>query len=169
MTFPFLVGLLYTLAAIKSPDRAIAALQASGCVFLQIVPALAAAFGVMILLNRFVTPNYIKRFLGKGSSFRGVFLFSAAGILSMGPIYAWYPLLKDLREKDVSDLHLASFLGCRAVKIPLLPMMAGYFGWLFTLILTGLILFHSISTALVVAIGKKTASRTSDGTGNDRL
>jgi len=137
-----------------------AALKASGRVLLQIGPALVVAFGVMVLLNLLVTPAHIKRFLGRGTKAKGVLLSSAAGILSMGSIYAWYPLLKDLREKGVSDFHLANFLGCRAVKIPLMPMMAAYFGWAFTLILSALMVLSAMVTGFALSAFRGPRSQT---------
>jgi len=151
VAFPLVMVAVYGVVALVSPEHAMAALKASGRVMLQIAPALVVAFGVMVLLNLLITPAHIKRFLGKGTKAKGTLLSSAAGILSMGSIYAWYPLLKDLREKGVSDFHLANFLGCRAVKIPLMPMMAAYFGWAFTLILSGLMVLGAMLTGLAVS------------------
>jgi uncharacterized membrane protein YraQ (UPF0718 family) len=151
IAFPAVMLVVYGVIALVSVENAIAALKASGRVMLQIAPALVVAFAVMVLLNLVVTPAHIRRFLGKGTKAKGTLLSSVAGILSMGSIYAWYQLLKDLREKGVSDFHLANFLGCRAVKIPLMPMMAAYFGWAFTLILSGLMVLGAMFTGLAVS------------------
>jgi len=151
IAFPLVMVVVYGVLALARPDHAMTALRASGRVLLQIAPALVVAFGVMVLLNLLVTPAHIRRFLGKGTKAKGALLSSVAGILSMGSIYAWYPLLKDLREKGVSDFHLANFLGCRAVKIPLMPMMAAYFGWALTLILSGLMVLGAMFTGLAVS------------------
>ncbi len=150
--FPFVVALIYGAIAVVRPELALAALKTSGSVLLQIIPALVAAFAMMVGLNLLVTRAHIKRFLGKGTSVKGALLSAAAGILSMGSIFAWYPLLKDLRERGVSDFHLANFLGCRAVKIPLLPVMAAYFGWAFALILTALMIVEAVFTGLAVSL-----------------
>jgi len=144
--FPLIMALIYSVVALVNPEQAITAMKVSGKVLLQTAPALIVTFGILVLLNMLVTPAHIKRFFGKGMKAKGIILSSAAGILSMGSIYAWYPLLKGFREKGVSDFHLANFLGCRAVKIPLLPMMAAYFGWAFTLILTILMIFSALLT-----------------------
>lgn len=148
--FPFAMALTYGVVAMLCPERALAALRASGRVLLQVAPALAMAFVVMVLMNLLVTPARIQRFLGEGAKVKGGLLSAIAGILSMGSIYAWYPLLKNLREKGVTDFHLANFLGCRAVKLPLLPLMAAYFGWTFTLILSALMVFSALVTGLAV-------------------
>ena len=46
----------------------------------------------------------------------------AAGIISTGPIYAWYPLLKDFKEKRAGGSVIA-ILYNRAVKPFLLLVM----------------------------------------------
>lgn len=152
MLFPLAVAIAYALVAVKDWEKAVSALAKSGHVLLQIAPALLIALGVMVVLNLFVKPALLKKTLGKGTKVRGSFLSSFAGILSMGSIYAWYPLLKELHEKGVSNFHLANFLGCRAVKIPLMPMMAAYFGWVFTGVISGAMILASLVTACVVNI-----------------
>ena len=112
------------------------ALGSSGKIFLNIVFPLCVVFILMLLLNLFIKPAHIAEFFEKGSTIRGVILTMMAGTLAMGPIYAWYPLLKGLREKGLRNSLIAIFLANRAVKPVLLPVMISYFGWAYTLILT---------------------------------
>jgi len=151
MAFPFAMAFVYAVLCLVSPDRAFAALKASGRVLFQIAPALCLAFVVMVLLNALVRPSHIRRFLGRRVKVKGVIFSTTAGILSMGPIYAWYPLLKDLREKGASDFHLANFLCCRAVKPALIPLMVSFFGWSFTLILGVLTILSAMLTGFIVS------------------
>jgi uncharacterized membrane protein YraQ (UPF0718 family) len=67
-----------------------------------------------------------------------------AGILSTGPIYIWYPLLSDLKEKGMRTSFMGTFLYNRSVKLPLLPIMIYYFGFIYTLILTVYIVLTSV-------------------------
>jgi len=158
LAFPLGVGLVYGVIALAHPDRALDALQVSWQVLLQIAPALLIAFGMIVALNLLVRPAQIKRFLGRGTEIKGSLLSVVAGILSMGPIYAWYPLLGTLREKDVSSFHLSTFLGCRAVKIPLLPIMAAYFGWVFTITISLVMILGSLGTGAVVQLFDRPAA-----------
>jgi len=73
--------------------------------------------------------------MGKESGTKGWVLAIITGILSHGPVYIWYPLLKDLREQGMRTGLVAVFLYNRAIKIPLLPVMIFYFGIEFTSIL----------------------------------
>jgi uncharacterized membrane protein YraQ (UPF0718 family) len=90
----------------------------------------------MVGLNIFLKPPQVAEYLGKGATIRGKLLAAAAGIISAGPIYVWYPILKDLREKGAENALIAIFLVNRAVKPFLLPIMISFFGWAYVLILT---------------------------------
>jgi uncharacterized membrane protein YraQ (UPF0718 family) len=134
--FPAFVMAIYGMAFAIAPDRALQALTKSGNVFLTIAQPLAVVFVVMLVLNVFVKPVRISRFVGKGAGIKGMMLSVVAGIISMGPIYAWYPLLKKLREEGAGNAPIAIFLYNRAVKPFLLPVMIAYFGWAYVVILT---------------------------------
>jgi len=150
--FLVLVIALYGVITVAAPGRALAALEASGRVLLQVALPLGVAFVVMFLLNLLVKPAHISRLAGRGAGVKGVCLSTAAGIFSMGPIYAWYPLLAGLREKGASDFHLANFLSNRAVKPFLMPLMVFYFGWAFTLSLTVLTVIGAQAVAAIVGL-----------------
>jgi uncharacterized membrane protein YraQ (UPF0718 family) len=149
--FPAGVLVAYAVLLVAAPDRAAGALRASGRILLRVAFPLSLAFAVMFLLNFFIKPAHVSRLLGRGAGAKGLILSTIAGIVSMGPIYAWYPLLRDLREKGASKFHLANFLSNRAVKPFLLPVMVFYFGWGFVLVLNVLIIVGAWLTALAVA------------------
>jgi len=104
----------------------------------------------MFLTNQFFEARNIVRILGKGSGLRGWLLAISGGIISSGPIYMWYPLLGDLKEKGMKNSFIAAFLYNRAIKIPLIPMMVYYFGWSFTITLSIYMLLFSIVNGLLV-------------------
>jgi uncharacterized membrane protein YraQ (UPF0718 family) len=159
-TFLVSVFTLYIILFSISSARVVTALKMSGNILVQIAGPLLIAFIVMILLNFLSGHEKISRFFGRSQGIKGIAFSSLAGILSMGPVYAWYPLLKGLREKNVSDFHLANFLSNRAIKPFLFPVMVFYFGWIYTLILNLLILIGSLLTAKIVSIaGKRITQR----------
>jgi uncharacterized membrane protein YraQ (UPF0718 family) len=116
----------------------------------RIAPILLIVFIVMFFTHLFFEGQRIVRLLGKGSGFRGWMVAIAGGIASSGPIYMWYPLLSDLKEKGMKDSLIASFLYNRAIKIPLLPMMVHYFGWDFTLALSIYMVLFSVVNGVIV-------------------
>ena len=173
LLFPIFVLVAYGVLSILTPEQALAALRSSGKVCLSILPPLVMVFLVMLLLNLFVKPARIARFLGGGANIKSVLLSMVAGVISMGPIYIWHPLLKDLREKGASDTLIAVFLYSRAVKPFLLPVLIACFGWIYAGILTVLTLLASfingylINTLLKGDHNAKYKSETFGNTGGD--
>jgi uncharacterized membrane protein YraQ (UPF0718 family) len=104
----------------------------------------------MFLLNLFISPAHVSKYLGHETGFKGTLFSAIAGIVSMGPVFAWYPFLKALKEKGASDFHLANFLANRAVKPVLLPLMIAYFGWRFSMVFTVCCMVFALLTAFAV-------------------
>jgi uncharacterized membrane protein YraQ (UPF0718 family) len=142
--FPALVVIAYGVVFAVVPDKASLALKSSGNILVNMLIPLSLVFILMLLLNLFLKPAQIVKLLGRGAGIKGVMLSAAAGIISAGPIYAWYPLLKDLRQKGATNSLLAIFLSNRAVKPFLLPIMVSYFGWIYVLLLTVFTMIGSI-------------------------
>ena len=152
LIFPASVLAIYGILFIFMPDKILLALGKSGSIFISIIAPLSMVFLLMLALNLLLKPAQIVRFLGKGAGIKGLVLSATAGIISVGPIYAWYPLLKDLREKGAENSNLAIFLGNRAVKPFLLPIMISYFGWIYVLILTIFTILASIIAGYSIGV-----------------
>ena len=144
-----LVLLIYGGLYIVSPRKTAEALKNCGHFASQIAIPLGLVFVFMLFINLFLSPSQIMNFLGRKAGFKGLFLSAIAGIISVGPIFAWYPLLKNLRDKGASSTILATFLCNRSVKPFLLPIMVSFFGWKYVLILT----FFSVLGAMTVGVG----------------
>ena len=127
---------LYGILLFTMPEKAAPALLSSANIFRNILIPLCLVFAVLFSVNLFLKPSRVARYLGKEAGIKSMVLSAAAGIISSGPIYAWYPLLGDLRRKGACSSAIAVFLYNRAIKPFLLPVMIGYFGWMFTVILT---------------------------------
>ncbi|MBW2622437.1 MAG: permease [Deltaproteobacteria bacterium] len=152
LIFPGIVLVIYGLLFIVSPDKASRALSGSAGVLLKLMFPLGLIFTLMVVMNLFLNPAHIAKFLGKGTGVKGTILSAAAGIISMGPIYVWYPLLKELKEKGAANPLIAIFLGNRAVKPFLLPIMISYFGWIYVLLLTLFTITGSFVTGYLVGV-----------------
>lgn len=138
------VSVLYGILFLASSETAWLALRKSGLVLLKILPIIAVVILFTGLLNYFLQPRQIAGHLGRESGARGWLWALAAGVISHGPMYAWYPLLEDLRSHGMRDGLIVVFFFARAIKIPLLPMMIDYFGWGFTLLLSLYILLGAL-------------------------
>ena len=150
--FPIGILVIYGIFFAVSPDKAGQAIKSSGNIFLGMLLPLGLVFLIMLLINLFLKPAAVARFLGKGSGVKGIVLSASAGIISTGPIYAWYPLLKDLKQKGAGESSIAIFLYNRAVKPFLLPVMIGYFGWIYVVILTILMVLASVVVGFSVSV-----------------
>jgi uncharacterized membrane protein YraQ (UPF0718 family) len=150
--FPGIVFFLYVFLLIVAPEKAFMALKCSSLVFLRISLPLFLVFILMLMFNLYLKPADIARFIGKRSGIKGKFISASAGIISVGPIYAWYPLLKDLKEKGASNDLIAIFLSNRAIKPFLLPVMVSYFGWTYVGILTVFTIIGSLAVGQLIQI-----------------
>jgi uncharacterized membrane protein YraQ (UPF0718 family) len=133
-----------------APEKTIVALRSSAGILSHVLLPLGMVFLIMIGLNVFLKPPDLAKLLGKGTAIPRYLFSAAAGIISAGPIYAWYPILKDLREKGAKHSLVAVFLVNRAVKPFLLPMMISLFGWTYVLALTFLTIAGSLFVGFVV-------------------
>lgn len=126
------------------------ALQTSGSILYGILPVLALVIAMMVLVNYLLRPQQVARHLGAKSGAKGWLLASLAGIISHGPIYLWYPLLRDLQEKGMRPGLSATFLYNRAVKIPLLPIMIYYFGVTYVGVLMAVMVAASLAEGKLI-------------------
>ena len=150
LIFPGSVLMIYGIVFVISPAGAAMAFRGSTRILFNLMVPLGLVFSLMVFMNLFLKPTHIVRFLGKGSSNRGIILSAAAGIISMGPIYAWYPLLKELRKNGAANSLIAVFLGNRAVKPFLLPVMISYFGLMYVALLTLFTVSGSLAAGYLV-------------------
>jgi uncharacterized membrane protein YraQ (UPF0718 family) len=142
--------LIYTVVSIIDTEQVSEAFQNSGKIFRSIAWPMGLVFCSMLAINYLVKPAQIVRFLGDNAGFKGALISTVAGIISVGPIYAWYPMLKDVKEKGAGYFPITLFLCNRAVKPFLLPMMIAIFGWIYVVILTVLTMISSFIIAFVL-------------------
>jgi uncharacterized membrane protein YraQ (UPF0718 family) len=142
--FLLVVGLSYGAAFALAPDAALSALARLGPLLGGMLPALGVVFALLFLGELFLEPELVERHLGPDAGMRGWGLAIAGGVLSMGPMVAWLPLLAALRRRGTAPGLIAAFLYGRAVKLPLLPVMVHYFGLRYTALLVGALLAGAV-------------------------
>ena len=148
--FPLSVAMVYLALWLLSPEKTAAALEFSAGFFYHLLLPLVLVFLFMVVLNLFLNPPQFERYAKSGAGVKSRLLTATAGILSSGPIYAWYPLLKELRDRGAAPSLMAIFLVNRAVKPALLPVMISLFGWIFVLLLTVLTVSASFCVAFAM-------------------
>lgn len=128
LIFLGIVTSLYLVSFTLDGDAPWRALRTSEDILYGILPVLAVVVAIMALVNYLLKPRQVAAHLGAESGVKGWLLAAAGGVVSHGPIYVWYPLLRELQQKGMRPGLTATFLYNRAVKIPLLPVMIYYFG-----------------------------------------
>lgn len=142
--------LIYAVVYFLEPQKAIKSLKITGHLFVDLIPVLLFVWLIMALINYFLKPQKVKKLMGKESGWKGWLLAVVLGIISHGSVYAWYPLLKDLKNHGMREGLIAAFIYCRAIKIPFIPLMIYYFGLKFFIVLTIYMLIGSIIEGLVL-------------------
>lgn len=147
--------IIYSFLIIFKFDLGIKVIRQFLILLVKIIPVFILVIFLLFIFNLFLSPRKIAKLLGKESGIKGWLLAIGGGIISTGPIYMWYPLLKDLRDKGMRNAYLVAFLYNRAIKPALLPMMIYYFGFpLVTILCIYMILFSIINGLLVEKVIK---------------
>ena len=118
-------------------------------VIFKIIPIFVLVFVLMSITNYFVTPKFVSKHLNEKGVKKWIYII-IGGVLSTGPIYMWYPLLADLKNKGLSYGLIACFLYNRGIKITLLPIAIFYFGWKYVLVLSLAMIFVSIIQGILL-------------------
>ncbi len=116
----------------------------------QILPTLLLVYFIIFWFNLIISNKKIVSFLKQGSYIKKLIFSVVFGILSSWPIYLWYGLLKQLQNAGLSLGHIATFSYARAIKLPMLPIMIGYFGLKFSIIFVIVLFVFSFLQALIV-------------------
>ena len=148
----FLAGVLlvHGATALVEPDLARQALASFVTMLGEVAPVLVLVLALMFLAERFLTPARTRTWLGRGSGLHGWLIAVVAGVISTGPVYTWYALLAELRDKGMRTALVAVLLYARAIKLPLLPLLAHYFGLRYMLVLSLFIAGFSIVNGLLM-------------------
>lgn len=148
--FLLLVAGSYAIVAKTDPDLASRAFDLFAQIIVQVLPILALVFLLLLAADMMLEPEWIKHNLGTTAGPKGWFLASVGGVMATGPIYPWYALLHELRNKGMSPALIAVFLYSRAIKLPLLPLMAHYFGIVYTVVLCLCLLLFAVVTGFLI-------------------
>ena len=155
--FLFFVIIIYIVMFLFDGENSILALTKSYEVLLKLLPIFVMIIFITTIINYFVKPKMMIKHLSKDSGIKAWIFAILGGIVSHGPMYAWYPMLSELRQHGLKDGVLATFMYTRAIKVPFIPIMIDYFGVAFTIVLFIYILIGGILQGMIVeALSKKT-------------
>lgn len=146
----FAVAALYGLAAILAPTRALEAASAGARTFLGVAPIIIAVFSAMGLVQVFVDKQKLARYLGDRAGLPALLAAAGVGTILMGPVFVVFPLLKTMRDHGTSWAVITTTLTAWAVKLPMVPLEAGFLGWGFSIVRMTLTLLAAIIMGVVV-------------------
>jgi uncharacterized membrane protein YraQ (UPF0718 family) len=152
LKFLVAVIVLFILLSIFDFDNIPKIMDKLGTMSLKIIPIFILVILITAIINYFLKPKQIMKYFGKESGKKGIFYALLGGIISHGPMYAWYPMLDDMRKHGLKFGLIATFMYARAVKIPLLPFMIGLFGMTFAIIVNLYILIFALLQGKIIDI-----------------
>jgi uncharacterized membrane protein YraQ (UPF0718 family) len=153
--FLSVVVVLYTVLLLTDRTSTLLALQKGASILLSLLPLFLLIITLTALINYFLKPKQIIKHFGEESGVKGVLYALVGGIISHGPMYAWFAMLQDMRSHGLKDGLIAVFMYARAVKLPLLPFMVDLFGLMFTIIMTLYILIAAVLQGKVIDVVMK--------------
>ena len=139
----------YVVLYIVSPDKTLDALLYVLNIIKEILPILLMVY-VFMLAFSFINEKKLRATIEKAPMALKYVLMGALGTLSHGPIYAWYPFLKDLNEKGLSQGTVGTFLYARGIKLTLLPMLVSFFNLKYVIVLTITLFIFSLMEGILL-------------------
>ena len=137
--FILFIIIFYVITFFILPEIFSTAINFSIETILKVLPIMLLVFLLIFLSNIFINSSKIKKHFGEEAGVKGWLLSIIGGVISSGPVYMWYPLLADLKEKGMKNSFIIAFIYARAIKIQILPLMLFYFGFKFTIVFNILI------------------------------
>lgn len=165
-----MILVVYVMIGLFDPIYTRQALEAFGEMSKALLPALVVVYLLLCVFN--LTQGMQKKLqtlTGKHSGVTGWGVALLGGVLSHGPVYAWYPLLGQLRQQGVRPALLATFLYARSIKLPWLPLMIHYFGLSYTVVFSFYIMLFSPLNGYLTEflLADKSATSVSGGAANE--
>ncbi len=152
------VALLYVVLFFFNKETTLESLQYFVKNTLSVIPIFIFVIVLTAVIQYFFPKEKIGKMLQSNSRSKTYTVSLIAGIISHGPVFAWFPLLKNLQTKGLKDNYIITFLYARSIKLTLLPIMIGFFGQLYSLIFMVYIAIAALIQGLIFSILKQTKS-----------
>ena len=143
------VVIIYGLVSLYAPEKSLPILVSFFKLLGQILPIFLIIYVLMTLTNLYIDNDKLRKHLGEDAGIKGWVISILAGIVSMGSIYVWYPLLTDLQQKGVKDKFIVTFLYNRGIKLQWLPVLLIYFGWAYAITLLLVMVVFSVFQGII--------------------
>ena len=104
--FLLIVIAIYAIIAIFNPASLSQVFKFLISILKKVIPILILVFVLMVFVNWLISPQKLVKYLGKNAGIKGWLIAIITGMLSTGPIYAWYPMLNDMQKQGVPKASL---------------------------------------------------------------
>lgn len=141
---------LYGYTYLVAPERAANALQIGASTFASVILLILAVFGLVGLLQVWVSRDIIITLLGRDSGIKGLIIATLCGTVLIGPAYIIFPLLMSLQQQGARWAVITIVLTSYAVKVQMIPIEIGFLGWPFSLARAVITIALAIPTGLLV-------------------
>ncbi len=141
---------LYLWAFISAPERAERALAIGAGTFASVLLLIVAVFGLVGLLQVWISRELIVRLLGREGGLKGLLIAALCGTLLIGPAYIIFPLLMSIHKQGARWAVITIVLTSYAVKLQMIPIEVGFLGWPFSLGRAVVTIALAIPTGLLV-------------------
>ena len=141
---------LYCWAFSLDQGKALLALQISAETLASVLLLIAAVFGLVGLLQVWISRDLIVRLFGREGGIKGLLFAAFCGTLLIGPPYIIFPLLMSLRLQGARWAVIVIVLASYTVKLHMIPLEVGFLGWQFSLLRIVLTLVFAIPSGLAM-------------------
>jgi len=130
-----LAAALFLAGYFRGQGQHISGLKQAGSMIVSILPLLTFAFIVAGMVQALIPREFLSKWVGEESGFRGILIGTVAGGLSPGGPYVNLPIVAALLNSGASVGTMVAFLtGWSLWALARFPMEVGILGWKFTLI-----------------------------------
>ena len=141
---------LYLWALAVAPQRAAQAFSIGATTFASVLLLITAVFGLVGLLQVWISRDLIVRLLGREGGIKGLLIAALCGTLLIGPAYIIFPLLMSIQKQGARWAVITIVLTSYAVKLQMIPIEVGFLGWPFSLGRAVVTIALAIPTGLLV-------------------
>lgn len=143
----------YAMTARRSTEKVRVAATSAVKSFAGVAPTFLAVFGLVGLLEVFVPPAVVERYLGAEGSLAPLLAGALAGSVAAGPPAAGYPIASSLLKSGAWAPAVAAFIvSWTLVGVASLPFEARTFGWRFALTRNGLSFVFAILIGVMMGV-----------------
>lgn len=103
--FLAVVLVVYGIIAVINTDLILEAIVVFTQLFEKMLPVLVFVFVLIFSIDLLLNPKRVEKYLGKSSGIMGWLTAIGAGVLSTGPVYAWYAVSDHFIERTKAKGH----------------------------------------------------------------